>query len=95
MEDEELISAIRETSRIDDVDRVKDAAPAALSVLGQRIASEETRHLASQLPPTFAEMLATEGGGEQFDIDESYRRVAALEDQGASNHDARPGTHGR
>ena len=89
MKDEELISAIQDTSGIRDAEHVKDAARATLSVLGQRVAGEETRHLAAQLPPTFAEMLPTEGGAESFDIEEFYRRVAEMESRGCSNQDAR------
>jgi uncharacterized protein (DUF2267 family) len=89
MKDEELISAIRKNSDLDDVERIKEAARATLSVLGQRVSGEEPRHLGAQLPPTFGEMLPNEGGGESFDLDEFYRRVAEMEGHGCSNQDAR------
>jgi uncharacterized protein (DUF2267 family) len=89
MKDEELISAIRKNSDLDDVERIKEAARATLSVLGQRVSGEEPRHLGAQLPPSFGEMLPDEGGAEQFDLNEFYRRVAEMEGHGCSNQDAR------
>lgn len=73
MNDEELISAIRENSDLDDSDEVERAAYATLTVLGQRLASGKPK-----LP-------AGEGGS--FSVDEFYDRVGRLE--GTQHDDAR------
>jgi uncharacterized protein (DUF2267 family) len=74
MNDEELISAIREHSDLDDSDEVERAAYATLTVLGQRLASGEPKSPA-----------ADEGGS--FSVDEFYDRVGQLE--GTEYDDAR------
>ncbi|MBX6391065.1 MAG: DUF2267 domain-containing protein [Frankia sp.] len=79
MKQDELVAAIRATGRIGSVAQAEAAVRATLAVLGQRIAGGETKDLASQLPPAFAEALPRSGGGERFGVDEFYRRVAELE----------------
>lgn len=87
MKDDELISAIRKNSDLDDPDQVMRAAHATLTVLGQRLAGGEPLHLGAQLPTTFAKELATEGAGERFSLDEFYQRVAS--EEGTNKDDAR------
>lgn len=89
MKDDELISAIRATADIKDVDHCVDAARATLTVLGQRLAGGETCNLAAQLPPMFARWLPDQGGAEAFDLDEFYQRVAAAESGDCTAEQAR------
>jgi uncharacterized protein (DUF2267 family) len=79
MKEHELVSAVRESTGISSTDDAEQAVRATLQVLGQRLAGGETRHLASQLPPALADVLPEQGGGERFDVEEFYRRVAAEE----------------
>jgi uncharacterized protein (DUF2267 family) len=87
MKDDELISAIRTNSDLDDRDEVQRAAHATLTVLGQRLAGGEPLDLGSQLPTSFGESLAVVGEGERFSLDEFYDRVGRME--GTAHEDAR------
>jgi uncharacterized protein (DUF2267 family) len=87
MKDDELISAIRKNSDLDDPDEVVRAAHATLSVLGKRLAGGEPLDLGSQLPTTFARELAVEGKGERFSVNDFYDRVAR--EEGTTKEDAR------
>ncbi|QKW36967.1 DUF2267 domain-containing protein [Actinomadura sp. NAK00032] len=79
MKEHELVSAVREGGRIDTPEHAERAIKATLTVLGQRLAGEQSHDLASQVPPRLAEALPAEGGGEAFGLEEFYRRVAQKE----------------
>jgi uncharacterized protein (DUF2267 family) len=70
---------VRELGRIDSDDRAMAATTATLSVLGERLAGGEPRHVGAQLPPELADAIDTRGPGERFDIEELFLRVAARE----------------
>lgn len=89
MKRDEIVSAVRETGRIDSVEHAESAIGATLSVLGERLAGGETKDLASQLPPVFAQALPPSGRGERFALDEFYRRVAEREGRGCDEAHAR------
>ncbi|WP_045875256.1 DUF2267 domain-containing protein [Pseudofrankia sp. DC12] len=79
MKQDELVSAIRATGGFVSGSQAEMAARATLTVLGERLSGGETRDLAAQLPAAFAEALPPVGAGERFDVNEFYRRVAAME----------------
>jgi uncharacterized protein (DUF2267 family) len=79
MKQDELVSAIRVTGGFESARQAETAARATLTVLGERLFGGETKDLAAQLPAAFAEALPPVGAGERFDVNEFYRRVAALE----------------
>jgi uncharacterized protein (DUF2267 family) len=88
MNKDQIVSAVRESARIDTPEHAEMAVRATLRVLGQRLAGEAS-DLAAQLPPELgAELLASEGP-QRFDSQEFYRRVAAEEDRGCSEQEAR------
>jgi uncharacterized protein (DUF2267 family) len=75
---DQIVSAVRESARIDTPEHAEMAVGATLRVLGQRLAGEAS-DLAAQLPLELdAELLASEGP-QRFDSQEFYRRVAAEE----------------
>ena len=79
MDQAQLVSAVQDTARIPTHDAAEQAVHATLRVLGERLAGGETKDLASQLPPAFAQDLSAEGAGERFDVEEFYQRVAQYE----------------
>ncbi|RJQ67017.1 DUF2267 domain-containing protein [Pseudonocardiaceae bacterium YIM PH 21723] len=79
MQEQEIVAAVRELTGLDDADRAADATRATLSVLGQRLPGDGIQELADQLPPGIAEALPSTGGGEEFGVEEFYRRVAETE----------------
>ncbi|MFF0525077.1 DUF2267 domain-containing protein [Actinomadura nitritigenes] len=76
MKEHEMVSAVRETGRIDTTDHAERAIDATLAVLGERLAGGQSRDLAAQLPPALAEALPEEGPGLRFGLEEFYQRVA-------------------
>jgi uncharacterized protein (DUF2267 family) len=83
---------VHELQRRGDFSSAEDAeaaVTATLSVLGERLAGGETKDLAAQLPPEFAEALPISGPGERFDLAEFYRRVAAREERDTDSNTAR------
>ncbi|MDT3442345.1 MULTISPECIES: DUF2267 domain-containing protein [unclassified Pseudofrankia] len=89
MKQDQLVSAIRVTGGFESARQAETAMRATLTVLGERISGGETRNLASQLPAAFAEALPPRGGGERFDVQEFYRRVAQLEGDACTEPKAR------
>ncbi|WP_344283286.1 DUF2267 domain-containing protein [Actinomadura napierensis] len=79
MKEHELVSAVRETGRIDTPDHAERAIDATLAVLGERLAGGQSRDLAAQLPPELAASLPGQGGGQRFGMEEFYQRVADAE----------------
>lgn len=88
MNADQLISAVRESARIDTREHAEAAVRATLTVLGQRL-STEASDLAAQLPPELADALPTDAAVERFDLEEFYRRVAEQEGHGCSAREAR------
>lgn len=76
MKEHEIVSAVRQSTGIEEHDQAERAVRATLGVLGTRLAGGEVRDLASRLPPALAEVLPVDGPGERFGLDEFYRRVA-------------------
>jgi uncharacterized protein (DUF2267 family) len=60
----------------------KRAAVATLSVLGERLAGSEARHLAEELPPELGRVLRRTSHDCDFDLREFYERVARREKVG-------------
>jgi uncharacterized protein (DUF2267 family) len=79
MQENQLLSAVRDTARLHDQDQARDAVRATLGVLGQRLAGGEPHDLAAQLPQGVADALPEQGAGERFGVDDFYRRVATAE----------------
>ena len=63
MNEQELVAAVRQTAGTDTVEHTEQAVRATLAVLGERLAGGEPGDLASQLPPTLAEVIPGEGRG--------------------------------
>jgi uncharacterized protein (DUF2267 family) len=89
MKEDEIVAAVRETSGLTDTGHAEAATRATLAVLGQRLAGDEPRDLAAQLPPGIAEALPDTGQGASFGVEEFYRRVARAEDRGCTQDGAR------
>jgi uncharacterized protein (DUF2267 family) len=79
MQEQEFVSAVRESLGLPDNEAATAAARATLSVLGRRLAGGEGKDLASQLPGSLAEQIPDEAPGERFDVTSFYRRVAEAE----------------
>lgn len=78
MDREQLVSAVKDTTGLSG-EQADQAVHATLKVLGERLAGGETKDLAAQLPPAFADDLPAQGGGERFGVHEFYERVAEHE----------------
>ncbi len=89
MDQAQLVSAVKDTARIPTHDAAEQAVHATLKVFGERLAGGETKDLASQLPPAFAQDLPAEGPGERFGVEEFYRRVANYEPGECTPQEAR------
>lgn len=92
MKEHEFVAAVGRTAGLENADRAATAVRAVLSVLGQRLAGDEPREVASQLPPSIAEALPATGAGGTFGVEEFYRRVAAAEGEGCTQDSAREHT---
>ncbi|HEX2132205.1 MAG TPA: DUF2267 domain-containing protein [Actinophytocola sp.] len=89
MKEHEIVAAVRTTAGLEDNEHATAAAKATLAVLGERLAGEEPRNLAGQLPPAIAEALPETGGRGTFGVEEFYRRVADEEGRGCTPDGAR------
>ncbi|MFC4003213.1 DUF2267 domain-containing protein [Prauserella oleivorans] len=89
MKEHDIVAAVRKTVGLSDPAEAERATHATLSVLGQRLAGNEPRDLAGQLPAGIAEALPSTGGGEPFGIEEFYRRVAQAEGPDCTQDSAR------
>lgn len=89
MQQHEFVSAVKESLALPDNQSAERAVRATLSVLGQRLAGGEAKDLASQLPGDLKDVLPAEGGGERFDVDTFYRRIAEQEGEGVTVAQAR------
>ncbi|MDD7966349.1 DUF2267 domain-containing protein [Actinomycetospora lemnae] len=79
MQEHEFVSAVKESLGLPDNATAERAVRATLTVLGQRLEGGEAKDLASQLPDGLSDALPSEGGGERFDVDTFYRRIADQE----------------
>jgi uncharacterized protein (DUF2267 family) len=91
MREDEIISAVRESTSLPSKVDAERAVAATLSVLGERITAGERTDLAAQLPGGLAEALPPSSGTEarRFALDEFYREVAAREGDGCTEQQAR------
>ena len=89
MQQHEITSAVDQSAGISDHELAERAVFATLRVLGSRLAGGQTAHLASQLPPAFADAMPAQGPGERFDLAEFYQRVAQIEGHGCTPEQAR------
>lgn len=76
MQTDELISAVRQSTKLTDNESAGRAVRATLTVLGRRLKGGETRDLAAQLPADLKDLLPADGPGEQFDVSAFYEHVA-------------------
>ncbi|WP_328303432.1 DUF2267 domain-containing protein [Actinomycetospora sp. NBC_00405] len=89
MQEHEFVSAVKESLGLPDNRSAERAVKATLTVLGQRLEGGEAKDLASQLPGSLADALPNEGGGERFDVDTFYQRIAEQEGEGVTVAQAR------
>ncbi|MDD7920554.1 DUF2267 domain-containing protein [Actinomycetospora callitridis] len=89
MQEHEFVSAVKESLDLPDNRSAERAVKATLTVLGQRLEGGEAKDLASQLPGSLADALPNEGGGERFDVDTFYQRIAEQEGEGVTVAQAR------
>lgn len=79
MQEQEFITAVRESLGLPDNDSAGAAVRATLGVLGQRLSGGEGKDLASQLPGGLAEQVPDDAPGQRFDVTSFYERVAEAE----------------
>src|SRR5829696_5972942 len=72
MNTEQMVSAVRESARIDTREHAEKAVRATLRVLGQRLAGEAS-DLAAQLPPELGAEITASPQTERFNLKEFYR----------------------
>jgi len=89
MQEHEFVSAVKESLDLPDNRSAERAVKPTLTVLGQRLEGGEATDLASQLPGGLADALPNEGGGERFDVDTFYQRIAEQEGDGVTVAQAR------
>ncbi|ALE72633.1 MULTISPECIES: DUF2267 domain-containing protein [unclassified Pseudonocardia] len=87
MQYDTFISTVRDSGELPDQSAADRAVRSTLRVLGSRLAGGMPGNLASQLPGDLGEALPATGGGERFDVDGFYDRVA--DDEGVPRADAR------
>lgn len=85
---DQIVSAVRESARIDTREHAEKAVRATVAILGQRLAGE-AKDLAAQLPDELAANMPTGTEAARFDLDEFYRRVAEKEGHGCTEAEAR------
>lgn len=79
MQEQEFVSAVRESLDLPDNDAAGTAVRATLAVLGRRLSGGEGKDLASQLPGSLGEQIPQDAPGERFDVSTFYQRVAEAE----------------
>jgi uncharacterized protein (DUF2267 family) len=79
MQEQEFITAVRDSVGLPDNAAAGAAVRATLAVLGQRLSGGEGKDLASQLPGGLAEQIPDDAPGERFDVRGFYARVAEAE----------------
>ncbi len=76
MQYNEFMNRVKTHANMKSDDQAIKVTKATLETLSERIAGLEPKDLASQLPEEFKTSMKTEGQGEQFDVQEFYKRVA-------------------
>ena len=89
MQEHEFVAAVRQSLELPDNESAERAVTATLTVLGQRLEGGESKDLAAQLAGRLADALPHEGGGERFDVDTFYQRIAEQEGHGVTVAQAR------
>ena len=89
MQEHEFVAAVRRAWTSRTTASAERAVTATLTVLGQRLEGGESKDLAAQLPGRLADALPHEGGGERFDVDTFYQRIADQEGDGVTVAQAR------
>lgn len=79
MQEEEIVSAVQQSTGIARHEQAQRAVRATLEVLGHRLRGGETADLASQLPDALADVLPASGPGERFGVEDFYARVHGRE----------------
>ena len=93
MQEQEFVSAVRESFDLPDIE---SAGAATLAVLGQRLAGGEGKNLASQLPGSLAPQIPDDAPGQRFDVTSFYQRVAEAERaEGRGGTEAQARQHAR
>jgi uncharacterized protein (DUF2267 family) len=96
MQEQEFITAVRESVGLRDNDSAAPAVRATLAVLGQRLSGGEGKGLASQLPGSLAAQIPNDAPGQLFDVTSFYARVAEAERaEGQQVSDAQARQHAR
>jgi uncharacterized protein (DUF2267 family) len=96
MQEQEFVSAVRESVGLPDNAGAGAAVRATLTVLGQRLSGGEGKDLAAQLPGGLAELIPDDAPGERFDVTSFYARVAEAERaEGREVTDAQARQHAR
>lgn len=77
MKDYEFLAKVRERGEYADQAEARDVTRVVLGVLGERLAGNEPRDLAAQLPAGIGEMVAVGVDSQaSFGVDEFLRRIA-------------------
>ncbi|MGE5430614.1 MAG: DUF2267 domain-containing protein [Syntrophomonadaceae bacterium] len=79
MEFDEFIRSVKHKAVLDNRDEVIRAIKVTLQTLKERLSGDEPRHIAAQLPRQIGEMLQEDGRGENFTVDEFFKRVSRRE----------------
>lgn len=96
MQEQEFVTAVRESLGLPDNESAGSAVRATLTVLGRRLAGGEGKDLASQLPGSLGEQIPNDAPGERFDVTTFYQRVAEAERaEGRQVTDAQARQHAR
>jgi uncharacterized protein (DUF2267 family) len=96
MQEQEFVTAVRESLGLPDNESAGTAVRATLAVLGQRLSGGEGKDLASQLPGSLGEQIPGDAPGERFDVTSFYQRVAEVERaEGREVTDAQARQHAR
>lgn len=83
---DQFIKAVKETGSFESRDAAIKATKATLETMRERLLGDEASNLAAQLPADLAECLRGREGqmGDNFKIDEFYRRISEREGVDAS-----------
>ncbi|NMO91002.1 DUF2267 domain-containing protein [Actinomycetospora sp. TBRC 11914] len=96
MQEQEFITAVRESLDLPDNASAGTAVRATLAVLGRRLSGGEGKDLASQLPGSLAQQIPDDAPGERFDVTTFYQRIAEAERaEGREVTDAQARQHAR
>jgi len=74
MKGEQFIAEVRNLAELGNDEDAQKATRATLETLKERLAGNEPKNLAAQLPPEVARFVEGEGGREAFSVEEFYGR---------------------